>query len=108
MGWRGGEEYSNSEKDGEESERQGRKSRRMEKKGEEGEEGMFKIAFWNVAGLSNKDRDFWKGLNGWEVMILMETWVDEKGWKKVRDKLPKGYKWEKQWVGKKNKKGRAM
>lgn len=41
-------------------------------------------------------------------MMLMETWVDEKGWKKIRARLPKGYRWEKQWAGRKNKKGRAM
>jgi len=34
--------------------------------------GRWKVAFWNVAGLGNKDRDFWKCLEEWEVMILME------------------------------------
>lgn len=29
--------------------------------------------FWNVAGLRNKDRDFWKGLIDWDVIVLMET-----------------------------------
>lgn len=26
----------------------------------------WKVVFWNVAGLGNKDRDFWKGLREWE------------------------------------------
>lgn len=58
--------------------------------------------------MNNKDEEFWKELNEWDVMMLMETWVDEKGWKKIRDKLPKGYRWEKQWAGRKNKKGTAI
>jgi len=66
-----------------------------------------KIAFWNVAGLRNKDRDFWEGLKEWDVMFLMETWMDEKGWKKVKGELPKGFNWKVQWAKKRNKKGRA-
>lgn len=37
------------------------------------------MVFWNVAGLGNKDGDFWKGLKEWDVLVLSETWVDEKG-----------------------------
>lgn len=40
--------------------------------------GMWKASFWNVAGLGNKDEEFWKGLRGWDVMTLIETWTDEK------------------------------
>lgn len=47
--------------------------------------------FWNVAGLGNKDREFWTGLEKWDVMILMKTWVERKDWERVRDKLPEGY-----------------
>lgn len=96
---------------GEEREGQGRRREREERGEEERskarEEERFKIAFWNVVGLNNKDEEFWKELNEWDVMMLMETWVDEKGWEKIRDKLPKGYR-EKQWAGRKNKKGTAI
>lgn len=27
------------------------------------DEDEWKVIFWNVAGLRNKDRDFWKGLD---------------------------------------------
>jgi len=37
------------------------------------------VAFWNVAGLTNKDKEFWKQPKKWEVVVLMETWVEEKG-----------------------------
>lgn len=26
------------------------------------EERIYKVAFWNVAGLKNKDTEFWRGL----------------------------------------------
>lgn len=42
-----------------------------------------------MAGLGNK---FWKGLREWDVLVS-ETWMDEKGWIKVREKLPRGYGW---------------
>lgn len=58
--------------------------------------------------MNNKDEEFWKELNEWDVMMLMKTWVDKKGWKKIRDKLPKGYRWKKQWAGRKNKKETAI
>ncbi|XP_020297725.1 uncharacterized protein LOC109862177 [Pseudomyrmex gracilis] len=52
------------------------------------------MAFWNVPGLKNKDKDFWEGLRTWDIMILMETWVDKKEWEKFRKFLPGGYKWK--------------
>jgi len=37
---------------------------RVERKGieEKENEGYIKVAFWNVAGLGNKDKEFWRGL----------------------------------------------
>jgi len=29
--------------------------------------------------VSNRDKDFWKGISEWDVVTLSETWVDEKG-----------------------------
>lgn len=65
-------------------------------------------AFWNIAGMRNKDKGFWDRIREWDVITLMETWVDEKGWRKVKNWLPKGFKWGVQFASKKNKKGRAM
>jgi len=61
-----------------------------------------------VAGVRNKDKDFWKRLEEWDVMVLAETWADEKGWERVRGYLPKGYVWGVQPAKRRNKKGRAM
>lgn len=41
-------------------------------------------------------------------MFLSETWLQKKGWERVRRWLSKGYIWEMQETGKRNKKGRAM
>jgi len=69
------------------------------------------VVFWNVAGLKGKDKSFWWELKGWDVVILMETWVDRKDWEGVVGKLPKNFRSSGrvvQWAGKKNRKCRAM
>lgn len=80
------------------------------KRGKEKEKGSeaWKIAFWNVAGLGNKDKEFWKGLKEWDVMVLLETWVEEKDWNKIRRKLLEEYKWGMQRATRKGKRGRAI
>lgn len=55
----------------------GRRERRIEgnlyrnerRKEEEG----WRVVFWNVVGLSNKDNEFWEGLKNWDVTVS-ETW----------------------------------
>jgi len=71
------------------------------------EEG-WKVMFWNIAGLWNKDKDFWIELENWDVIILSETWLEEKRWDKIKNLLPRGYVWNTQWATRKNKKGREM
>lgn len=61
-----------------------------------------------MAGLRNKDREFWEGLREWDVITPTETWTDGKGWNRVREGLPGGYVWEGQKAIRKNRKGRAM
>ncbi|EZA56066.1 hypothetical protein X777_03893 [Ooceraea biroi] len=41
-------------------------------------------------------------------MVLSETWVEGKGWQKLKSKLPKGYVWAMQEARRKSKKGRVM
>lgn len=80
-----------------------------EGKQEEEKKGKgWKAAFWNVAGLRNKDEEFWKELEGWDIMVMIETWVDEGRWEKIKGKLPRGYKWRMQTAIRRNKKGRAI
>jgi len=72
------------------------------------EEEDWRIGFWNVAGLRNKDVEFWKGLSRWDVIVMEETWIDRKGWIGIKGKFPREYKWGIQWATRKNKRGRAM
>ena len=34
--------------------------------------------------------------------------MEEKGWDRIRNKIPEGYEWTKQWGKEKNEKGKAM
>lgn len=52
-----------------------------------------KGAFWNAAGLENKEKAFWKE-------------IEES--KKMRHKLPRGYSLVAQWTRKTSRKGRAI
>ena len=90
-------------REGERGRREGLKGREQAASG-----GGYKVAFWNVAGLKNKDGDFWKGLKEWEVMVMCETWMEERDWDYIENRLPKGYVWGKQWAKRENKKGRAI
>ena len=97
-----------------------RKGERREGRGRElgrgGEEGKdeggrgkgWKVVFWNVAGLKNKDADFWEAIGEWDVIFLLETWVDKKGWERIKGRMPGGFRWEVQYARRKSKKGRAM
>lgn len=58
--------------------------------------------------MENKDEDFWGELGRWDVICLIETWIEKKGWRKIEEKLSKEYIWEKQWARRRNKKGRAL
>ncbi|EZA53802.1 hypothetical protein X777_06866 [Ooceraea biroi] len=81
-----------------------RRERREER--QEGEE--IKMVFWNVAGMKkNKDKDFWKGLEEWDVIVLMETRIEEGVWNWLEMRLPKNYIWRRQAARRISKKGKA-
>ncbi|EZA51889.1 hypothetical protein X777_09582 [Ooceraea biroi] len=70
---------------------EGRRIAREYRKKKNGERwGEGKIGFWNVAGLAGKDEEFWREIGKWEVIILIETWVEEKGWEGVKRKTGEG------------------
>ncbi|KAL6416732.1 hypothetical protein ACFW04_013190 [Cataglyphis niger] len=60
------------------------------------------------AGIKNKNRDFWREVEEWDVVMLSETWLDRKGWDSARGYLPKAYRWKVQLAERRNKKGRAI
>lgn len=79
---------------------------RQENGGEYGDTG--KMVFWNVAGVSNKDKDFWNYIRNFEFVGLTETWVEEKGWERLKSRLPIGFEWKCQYAIREKKKDRAM
>ncbi|XP_070526965.1 golgin subfamily A member 6-like protein 2 [Cardiocondyla obscurior] len=101
------EEKNGKRKDKRQKEKEKEKKERGKEK-EEVKDRNVRIVFWNVAGIENKDEDFWKNMEKWEVIYMCETWLEEKKWKRLRSKLPKGYKWINKGAEKQNKKGRAM
>lgn len=60
-----------------------------------------------MAGLRNKDKECLKGLEKWEIMVLMETWVEEKEWKKLKERLPREYDWGMQLTKRRSKRRRV-
>lgn len=62
------------------------------------------IIFWNVAGLIRRDQDFWKYFQVYDYVELLETWLDEIRYDRIKSLLPKGYNWSCQHAKKKHKK----
>jgi hypothetical protein len=58
-----------------------------------GEEAKVRILYKNVAGLSKKRDEFWDYVRQFDIVGLVETWVEERSWKKIGKSLPKEYKW---------------
>lgn len=82
-----------------------RSSSEGKKRGEEKE--TLKVIFWNVAGIKNKDEEFWQFIRSFEVVSLAETWIEKKEWEKLKGKMPSEFNWECQPAKRDNKKGRA-
>lgn len=90
------------------------KDRRLEEKSrrnweEEGKETVkegLKICFWNIAGIINKCDETWEYLDIFDIIGLIETWIEEKEWKKIKNKMSNKFNWICTPARKENKKGR--
>lgn len=60
-----------------------------------------------MAGLKGKDEDFWRRIKKWDVVGLVETWVEAKDWGKWKEKMPRGFKWVMQGAKKESRRRRA-
>lgn len=49
--------------------------------------------FLECSGQGGKYKGFWLGLEDWDVIILVETWMEDRGWGKIRERLPRGFEW---------------
>jgi len=47
----------------------------------------MKILFWNVAGIGNKNRDWWRYIIRFDFISLSETWVRKYGKKDYQDPM---------------------
>jgi len=66
-----------------------------------------KLIFWNVAGVIKKDEEFWRYVKGFDFISLTETWMEGKGWDKLKDWLPSTHEWKMVEARKEKVKGRA-
>lgn len=71
------------------------------------EKRRLKICFWNVAGVMNKSEDTWEYLERFDVVGLLETWLEEGKWEKIRDKMSKEFIWNNVAAEREEKRGRA-
>lgn len=53
-----------------------------------------KLLFWNVSGIGRQEVEFWKYVSQWDFICFSETWLEEKGWRKLKGRLPKTHIWE--------------
>ncbi|KYN00148.1 hypothetical protein ALC62_09082 [Cyphomyrmex costatus] len=65
------------------------------------------MLFWNCAGIENKDSEFWKYVNSFDYISLCETWIEERGWNRLKNNLPGSHVWDCSFAKKEGKRGRA-
>jgi hypothetical protein len=46
-------------------------------------------------------------LGEFDVVGLVETWVEEKGWERLEKRMPRDFEWKCQYAERESKKGRA-
>ncbi|XP_036150976.1 golgin subfamily A member 6-like protein 22, partial [Monomorium pharaonis] len=52
-------------------------------------------------------KDTWEYLEEFDVLGLTETWIEEEGWRRIKDKLPNKFRWNCIPARREHKKGRA-
>lgn len=60
-----------------------------------------------MAGLERQDKEFWEFVKRYDFISLCETWLEEKGWKRIKGKLPKSHKRICRIVKREKKRGKA-
>lgn len=60
-----------------------------------------------MAGIFNKDRDFWDYIESMDFVSLSETWVEERSWNALRVRLSEDFLWDFVAASRDHKKGRA-
>ena len=71
-----------------EEERKGRRNTKVQEK--EGEK-IVEILSRNIARLKNKNEDFWKYIEQFDIVGFQDTWLDKKYWEVIEGRLPIEY-----------------
>jgi len=66
-----------------------------------------RLLVWNVMGIGRQDMEFWKYIARNDYICLNETWLEEKGWSRIKKNLLDTHRWEWETAKKNKKKGRA-
>lgn len=61
-----------------------------------------------IAGLERQDKDFWRYTLDYDFIGLCETYLEEKGWDRIKDKLACSHEWVNIRARRQKKKGRAI
>lgn len=75
--------------------------------GEDKEEVWLKMGFWNITGVRGKDEDFWERIKEWDVVGLVEMWLESKDWEGMKRNMLVDCSWWMQGARKEGRKGRA-
>ena len=57
--------------------------------------------------MRNKNEEVWRYIKSFDLVGLLETWVQEQGWEKIQKMLPKEFNWERQSASRQKRKERA-
>ncbi|XP_011859705.1 PREDICTED: UPF0329 protein ECU05_1680/ECU11_0050-like [Vollenhovia emeryi] len=60
------------------------RERQEERKQKEQKADTMTVGFWNIAELMRKNEEFWKEIEKWDIIAMLETWVEQKDWVKLR------------------------
>lgn len=60
-----------------------------------------------MAGIRGKDEEFWERSKMWDVIDLVETWLEVKDWEKMKRKIPMELNWTLQRARNERKKEKA-
>lgn len=66
-----------------------------------------RMLFWNIAGVVNKDEEFWRYIGKFDFISMCETWMEEEGWRRLKGLLPKSHDWSCSFAERDKKRGRA-
>jgi len=58
-------------------------------------------------GIGRQDMEFWNYIARKDYICLNETWIEEKGWSRIKKNLPSTHRWEWETAKRSKKKGRA-